>query len=281
PVIRAKPEDLAYVIYTSGSTGKPKGAMVEHIGMMNHISAKIDLLNVTPESRIVQNATQCFDISGWQMLTALFKGGTTYIYSNDLILDPVEMIRKVVEHRITILEVVPTFLAMLIESFTKDIVLKDLEYCLVTGEEVKRDLVKQWFDYFPGKRLVNAYGPTEASDDITHYVMDDVPGNSIIPIGKTVQNFNIYIVDRNFRLSPIGVNGEIVVSGVGVGRGYVNNRERTKQSFMSDPFIKERNVRLYKTGDFGRWLPDGNIEFLGRIDNQVKIRGFRIELGEI
>ncbi len=281
PGVKAQPENLAYVIYTSGSTGKPKGAMVEHIGMMNHICSKIDLLNVTSKSRIVQNATQCFDISVWQLLTALLKGGATYIYSNDLIFNPMEMSKEVIKNKITILEVVPTFLSMLIETMDKDIVLKDLEYCLVTGEEVKKDLVVKWFEYFPDKKLVNAYGPTEASDDITHYVMDRAPNNSIIPIGKPIQNMNIYIIDKNNKLCPIGVNGEIVVSGVGVGRGYVNNRERTELSFMKDPFIKDKNVRLYKTGDLARWLPDGNIEFLGRIDNQVKIRGFRIELGEI
>ncbi|MCP4179820.1 MAG: AMP-binding protein, partial [bacterium] len=276
-----RPTDLSYIIFTSGSTGVPKGAMVEHAGMLNHLLSKIDILGITEKNRIVQNASHCFDISIWQFFAALLKGGTTYIYNNDLILNPSKMIQQLMEDNITIFEVVPTFLSLLLESIDRNIRLVDLEFCLVTGEEVKKDVVEQWFDLFPGKTLVNAYGPTEASDDITHYVMDRAPEHSIVPIGKPVQNFNIYIIDKNFKLCPIGVDGELVVSGMGVGRGYVNNPERTALVFMDDPFIENETLRLYKTGDLARWRPDGNIEFLGRIDHQVKIRGFRIELGEI
>ncbi|MCP4214301.1 MAG: amino acid adenylation domain-containing protein, partial [bacterium] len=134
---------------------------------------------------------------------------------------------------------------------------------------------------YPQNKMVNAYGPTEASDDITHFVMDGPPGVERVPIGKTVQNLDIYVVNHHKQLCPVGVNGEIWVSGVGVGRGYLKDPDRTAQVFMDDPFASEPGIRLYRTGDLGRWLPDGSVDFLGRLDYQVKIRGFRIELGEI
>jgi amino acid adenylation domain-containing protein len=143
--------------------------------------------------------------------------------------------------------------------------------------------VNRWFDTYPHIKVVNAYGPTEASDDITHHVMNKPlePGIQRVPIGKPVQNFNIYIVDEHMNLCPVGVKGEICVSGVGVGRGYLKDEEKTRRVFTEDPFIERKGVRLYKTGDLGAWLPDGTIEFFGRKDDQVKISGFRIELGEI
>jgi iturin family lipopeptide synthetase B len=275
---------LAYVIYTSGSTGKPKGAMVEHKGMMNHILAKIRDLHITGESIIAQNASHTFDISVWQFFTALTRGGKTVIYPDEVIFEPDRFIHRLLEDRVTVLEVVPSYLAVMLE--TLDLHPRgfdSLAYLLVTGEEVKHHLVERWFERCPGIKMVNAYGPTEASDDITHHVMDAVPPGNSIPIGKPLQNFNIYIVDPHMKLCAPGVKGEICVSGVGVGRGYLNNPEQTAGVFMVDPFRGGRcsGFRLYKTGDMGRRLPDGSIEFFGRKDNQVKIRGFRIELGEI
>jgi amino acid adenylation domain-containing protein len=276
------PSDTCYVIYTSGSTGTPKGAMVEHQGMINHIYSKITDLGIDENSVIAQTASHCFDISVWQFLSALLTGGTTVIYSNDLVVNTQEFLTRLMDDKITILEVVPSFLEVLINYFeTENYSLDNLKYLVVTGEELKAKLVKKWFDIFPDISIVNAYGPTEASDDITHYIMDTYQELSSIPVGKPIQNTRIYIVDEYMKLCPIGVKGEIVVSGIGVGKGYVNDENRTKHVFMDDPFNEHENVRLYKTGDIGRWLPDGNIEFFGRKDYQVKIRGFRIELGEI
>jgi amino acid adenylation domain-containing protein len=275
---------LAYVIYTSGSTGKPKGAMVEHIGMMNHIQSKIDLLGITEKSVVAQNASHTFDISVWQFFVALTQGGKTVIYPDALILDPVKFIHRLNEDRVCILEVVPSYLAVMLDAEAAQDAVSltvPLEYLLVTGEEIKPHLAARWFEMYPGIPMVNAYGPTEASDDITHHVMDCAPRVERIPIGKPVRNLNIYIVDQYMKLCPIGAAGEIWVSGVGVGRGYLKDEERTALAFMDDPFADEPGVRLYKTGDLGRWLADGTIEFLGRMDYQVKIRGFRIELGEI
>ncbi|MCR8966025.1 non-ribosomal peptide synthetase [Brevibacillus laterosporus] len=279
---RINPTNLSYIIYTSGSSGKPKGAMVEHQGMVNHLYAKINDLNLSASSIIAQNASHCFDISVWQIFAALICGGTTIIYSNETVMDPEELVNRVIQDNITILEVVPSFLhAMLNYLAESKKAFSDLEFLLVTGEELKPKLVKRWFDMYKGIKLVNAYGPTEASDDITHYVMSDFPHIGKIPIGKTVQNLAIYIVDDYLKLCPIGIKGEIVVAGIGVGRGYINDEEKTKKAFTINPYAREKNERLYKTGDLGRWLPDGTIEYLGRLDYQVKIRGNRIELGEI
>ncbi|QDX92246.1 amino acid adenylation domain-containing protein [Brevibacillus laterosporus] len=279
---RSNPTNLSYIIYTSGSSGKPKGAMVEHQGMVNHLYAKINDLNLSAASIIAQNASHCFDISVWQFFAALMCGGTTIIYSNETVMNPEELVNRVIQDKVTILEVVPSFLhAMLNHLAESEKAFTDLEFLLVTGEELKPKLVKRWFDMYQGIKLVNAYGPTEASDDITHYVMSEFPHIGKIPIGKTVQNLAIYIVDDYLKLCPMGVKGEIVVSGIGVGRGYINDEEKTKKAFTINPYSREENERLYKTGDLGKWLPDGTIEYLGRLDYQVKIRGHRIELGEI
>jgi amino acid adenylation domain-containing protein len=273
---------LAYVIYTSGSTGKPKGAMVEHKGMMNHIWAKIHDLQLTAQSIVAQNAAQTFDISVWQLFSAPAVGGQTVIYPDDAVLDPGYIITRLIRDRVTILEVVPSYLAVLLDELGEQGTPPlSLHYLLVTGEEVKPALVAKWFDHYPGIKMVNAYGPTEASDDITHHIMGSAPGGERIPIGKTLYNLGIYIVDKNMKPCPVGVKGEIWVSGIGVGRGYLNDVNRTADGFMEDPFARQEGIRLYKTGDLGRRLPDGTIEFFGRKDYQVKIRGFRIELGEI
>lgn len=282
-----QPSHMAYVIFTSGSTGKPKGAMVEHLGMMNHMQAKINDLHLSLHSIIAQNAAHTFDISVWQLFTALTLGGKTVIYPNDLILEPGRFIARIIQDRVTVLEVVPSYLSTMLDILeiqgTQPL---PLDFLLVTGETVKSQSVRQWFEKYPGIKMVNAYGPTEASDDITHYIMHKEPAAQRIPIGKPIQNLNIYIVDKNLKLCPIGVKGEICVSGVGVGRGYYNDEEKTREVFLEDPFIKEvsnngKETRFYKTGDLGCWLPDGNIKFFGRKDSQVKIRGYRIELEEI
>lgn len=282
--VTLKSSHLAYVIYTSGSTGMPKGVMIEQIGMLNHMLAKVNDLLITENSLVVQNASHTFDISVWQFLVALVVGGKTIIYPEALVLDPPQFLSQLILDQVTHLEVVPSYLAVLLDEFTQQphrFTPLPIIYLLVTGEEVKPRLIDMWFSLFPHIPIVNAYGPTEASDDITHFIMERAPQTSRIPIGYTLQNFHIYIVDHYMALCPIGVTGEICVSGIGVGRGYLNNPIKTSESFTTDLFSGQPGVRLYKTGDLGRRLPDGTIEFFGRKDYQVKIRGFRIELGEI
>ncbi|WP_432401626.1 amino acid adenylation domain-containing protein [Wukongibacter sp. M2B1] len=273
---------LAYVIYTSGSTGRPKGAMIEHLGMMNHIHAEIDELKITKTSLVAQNASHCFDVSVWQFFAALTIGARIAIYPNEVVVDVRQFTDRIIEDGVTVLEVVPSVLVVMIEHMKEQGKrAKELEYLLVTGETVKPDLIEKWFEISKETKVVNAYGPAEASDDVTQHTMTEVPKGESIPIGKPIQNISIYIVDQDMKLCPVGVKGEICVSGIGVGRGYLNNPEKTKEVFLEDPFIEEKGVRLYKTGDIGRWLENGNIEFYGRKDYQVKIRGHRIELEEI
>ncbi|KIO74908.1 hypothetical protein TH53_23805 [Pedobacter lusitanus] len=274
---------LAYVIYTSGSTGKPKGAMVEHRGMINHIFCKVKDLNLSEDSIVVQSASQCFDISVWQLFSAIVAGGKTIIYDKDLILDPERFVDKTERDAVTVMQVVPSYLAVLLEVLESNhsYTYPKFKTILVIGEVIQKSLVKRWFERFSHIKFVNSYGPAEASDTITHYTMNSLPDTKTIFVGKPLYNINVYIMDNGQNLCPIGVKGEICVSGVAVGRGYLNDKEKTDAVFMKNPFISKNNSRLYKTGDIGRYLPDGNIEFFGRKDHLVKIRGYRIELGEI
>jgi amino acid adenylation domain-containing protein len=276
PSSRARPGDLAYVIFTSGSTGKPKGVMVEHTGMLNHLLAKVNDLHLSPASVVCQNASSSFDISIWQFFSALLSGGKTVIFSDRQAIDPAAWRAAIARAGVNILEVVPSYLSLLLDLAPTTL---SLQYMLVTGETLPHALVRRWFASYPRIPLVNAYGPTEAADDITHCFMTESPAMGPIPIGRPVQNMNIYILNGHLQLAPVGVTGEICVSGPGVGRGYLNDAVKTGQSFLDNPF--DPGTRLYRTGDAGRWLPDGNIEYLGRRDHQVKVRGNRIELGEI
>ncbi len=280
--IPVSPDSLAYVIYTSGSTGKPKGAMVEHAGMLNHLLAKVEELSIGPATAIAQNASHCFDISVWQFFAAPLGGGRTVIAGNDLVQDPARFLEFVEAAGIDILELVPSHLAVLLErAAAEPSLLRRLKCLLVTGETVRPSLLEAWFASFPDIPVVNAYGPTEASDDITHHRMTQAPETPSVPVGKPIRNLRIYIVDEQMNLCPAGVSGELCVSGIGVGRGYLNDEARTKAAFLEDPFHARRGERMYRTGDVGCFLPDGSILLAGRKDRQLKIRGHRIEPGEI
>ncbi|WP_406634333.1 non-ribosomal peptide synthetase [Amycolatopsis sp. WGS_07] len=271
---------LAYIYFTSGSTGEPKGAMCEHAGMLNHLYAKINDLGVTEGSVVAQVAPQCFDISLWQLVSALLVGGTTLLIEQDVILDADRFVEKLAEGRVTVAQVVPSYLEVVLSAVDKNpVALPDLRCVSVTGEALKTELAQRWFATMPDVKLVNAYGLTETSDDTNHEVMDRAPTRERVPLGPPVQNVRVYVVDEQLDPVPLGAPGEIVFSGVCVGRGYVNDPERTALAFTTDPHRPD--ARLYRSGDHGRWLPEGKLEFLGRRDSQVKIRGFRIEIGEI
>lgn len=274
--------DLCYVIYTSGSEGVPKGAMIEHIGMTNHMLAMASELNLDNQSIIAQNASHCFDISVWQFFNALIVGGQTNIYSDGIALRPKKFLKDIVSEGVNILQVVPSYLSVILDNCNViPVGLKNLKYLIVTGEIVPSQLVKKWFQILPEVRVVNAYGPAEVSDDVTLHIMDKMPNENQIPIGKPIQNLNVYIVNENMKLCKIGEKGEICVSGIGVGRGYLNDSVKTKTSFTIDIFKNIKFNRMYKTGDYGYWTKDGVLEYCGRIDNMFKIRGFRIELEEV
>ncbi|MGG1879491.1 amino acid adenylation domain-containing protein, partial [Paenibacillus cisolokensis] len=284
---KPSPAQLAYSLFTSGSTGKPKGVMIEHAGMLNHIWAERDLLGLGADMVFAQNANHCFDISVWQLTGALALGGTTAIYSNELVLEPQRFVDRMIEDGVTLLEVVPSYLTVMMDDAeTREVKHPHLRHLIITGEAVKPHLLKRWFALYPDVPVVNAYGPAEASDDISQYVISRMPdAMETVPIGRPLNNVRIYILDPQGRLCPVGHVGEICVAGLCVGRGYVNQPEKTAQVFVEDPYALAedipRNKRMYRTGDLGKWLPDGNIEYLGRMDEQVKIRGYRIELGEI
>ncbi|WTJ47677.1 amino acid adenylation domain-containing protein [Streptomyces atratus] len=280
------PEDLAYVIYTSGSTGRPKGAMVERLGMDNHLLAKVEDLELTDSDVVAQNAALTFDISVWQMLSALAVGGTTVVFDDDIALDATGLFDRCTSAGVTILEVVPSLLRAALDAW--DTLgsapgLPSLRWLVVTGEALPPDLCARWLACYPHIPLMNAYGPTECSDDVTHAVI--TPTTSITharaPIGHAIRNTQLYVVDELLEPVPVGVPGELVVGGVGVGRGYLGDPARTAATFVPDPFSGVPGARLYRTGDVVRYLPDGQLEFLGRRDHQVKIRGQRIELGEV
>ncbi|MFF3465073.1 amino acid adenylation domain-containing protein [Streptomyces sp. NPDC002619] len=269
---------LAYIYFTSGSTGEPKGAMCEHVGMLNHLFAKIDDLGITEGAVVAQTAPQCFDISLWQLVSALLVGGRTLLVEQDAIVDVERFVDTLRRGRAAVVQVVPSYLDVVVsylERHPRE--LPDLRCVSVTGEALKRELVQRWFAVRPGTRLVNAYGLTETSDDTNHEVMDTVPERVLL--GRAVNNVHVYVVDEQLSLVPLGAPGLIAFSGVCVGRGYVNDPERTREAYREDPY--RPGERLYLGGDWGRWHPDGKLEFLGRRDNQVKIRGFRIEIGEI
>jgi amino acid adenylation domain-containing protein len=281
------PQSLAYVIYTSGSTGMPKGAMIEQRGMLNHLYAKIEALTLTEKDIIAQTASQCFDISVWQFLAALLVGGQVRIYPDEVAHNPVQLLMQIEQHHVSILETVPSLLrAMLNANEIKAAngpKLTALRWLVPTGEALAVDLCRRWLSIYPHVPLLNAYGPTECSDDVTHYPIYEAPDEtrSSIPIGRAIPNMRLYVLDRRLQPLPMGASGELYVGGIGVGRGYLGDESRTKEAFIPDPFSSEVGARLYKTGDRARYLSDGNIEFQGRLDFQVKLRGFRIELGEI
>ena len=287
PVFNPSPihaEDLAYVIYTSGSTGRPKGAGVRHLGMINHLYAKINDLQMDADSVIIQNASHSFDISVWQFFSCLLTGGKVSIYSNELVRDCEQFIRQVSTDQPTILQLVPSYLTeiFLIAQENQEIVwTKHLKYLVVTGEELTKNLAREWFERYQQIPLVNAYGPTEASDDITHFIMDELPTGERVSIGSPIQNTRIYILDESNKICPVGVKGEICVTGIAVGSGYINNQEKTAQAFIKNAVEEGSVYQIYKTGDIGKFNHDGTLEFYGRKDFQTKIRGYRIELGEI
>src|SRR6185312_5357264 len=286
---------------TSGSTGKPKGVMVEQQGMLNHLYAKIEALQLSEKDRVAQTASQCFDISVWQFLAALLVGGQVQIFPDEVSHDPGQLLAQVEEQRISILETVPSLLRAMLDvletSSTSRPKLEALRWLIPTGEALPAGLCRSWLNLYPHIPLMNAYGPTECSDDVAHHLIEGALATTRIaptgqdeksmPIGRAIINTRLYVLDQGMRPVPIGVNGELYVGGMGVGRGYLADATRTAEAFVPDPFVgtrfiaSEPGMRLYRTGDMARYRADGTLEFLGRRDYQVKLRGYRIELGEI
>ncbi|WKU02941.1 amino acid adenylation domain-containing protein [Micromonospora sp. HUAS LYJ1] len=283
---RPTPDQPRYVLFTSGSTGLPKGAVVEHQGMMNHLHAKVDDLALTGADRVAQTAPLVFDISLWQMLAPLLVGAEVHVLPDDQAHDAERLLDTVVRERITVLEVVPTILRLLLDEVDRNgAAPPSLRWLLATGEELPPATARRCARSWPGVRLLNAYGPTECSDDVTHCEVGS-PGPDVahLPIGLPIANTALYVLRYDgARWSSCGQGevGELFVGGVGVGRGYLGDPERTREAFFQDPFADTATGRLYRTGDAVVVTDDGLLEYRGRVDRQVKIAGFRMELSEI
>ena len=272
PNLAIEPDNLAYVIYTSGSTGKPKGTLLPHRGLCNLFQAQQAAFNIQPQSRILQFASLSFDASVWETVMALLNGATLVYTDQENLLTGQGLHRVLKEQRISTVTLPPSVLAVMPEE-----PLPDLRTIVTAGEKCTSDLVQRWNH---GRQFVNAYGPTETTVCASMYETD--PQNPMEPpIGKPIDNFQLYVTDANLMPVPVGVPGELCIAGVGLARGYLKRPDLTAERFVANPFSAQPGARMYRSGDLVRWLPDGNIEFLGRIDHQVKLRGFRIELGEI
>jgi fengycin family lipopeptide synthetase D len=280
------PEDLAYIIYTSGSTGKPKGAMIEHHSVVNRTHWMQQQYPLAAGDVILQKTPYTFDVSVWELFWWSFAGAKVCMLVPGGEKDPAVIAAAIAQEQVTTIHFVPSMLAIFLEYCQVPANLAKvagLRKVFASGEALTPPQVKLFnrlLHQSSGAVLINLYGPTEATVDVSYFNCSPGAGLANVPIGKPIDNINLYIVDSAAnQLQPVGIPGELCISGEGVGRGYLNRPELTLEKFPPDPF--KPGQRMYRTGDRARFLPDGNIEYLGRLDHQIKIRGFRIELGEI
>ena len=275
----AAPGNLAYVIYTSGSTGWPKGVMNEHRGIVNRLLWMQEEYRLTPADRVLQKTPFSFDVSVWEFFWPLQTGASLIIAKPGGHRDSAYLSRLIIDQEITTLHFVPSMLRVFLEE-------SEVERCtsikrvICSGEALPFDLQQRFFERLDTE-LHNLYGPTEAAVDVTYWPCRADSDRSMVPIGYPVANTQIYILDPRLFPVPIGYVGELHIGGVQVARGYLNRSELSTEKFIPDPFSDDPAARLYKTGDLAKYLVDGSIEYMGRIDFQVKMRGLRVELGEI
>ena len=279
------PDRVAYVIFTSGSTGTPKGAMVHPQGMVNNMLCEAEALQIDGPVLSALTAPLTFDISVWQMLTPLLFGGTVRPVAAPVTRDPVALFEVASTERWDMLQVVPSLLEAALDEWDAGVPVPDLALRRlgVTGEALPPTVAARWLLRFPVIPLVNCYGPTECSDDVTHaeIARPDALAGARAPIGRSTRGSRLYVLDESLRPAPAGTPGELYVGGIVVGRGYLGDPARTASTFVADPFSEVPGTRMYRTGDVVRQRSDALLEFCGRQDHQVKIRGRRIELGEI
>ncbi|MGM0713544.1 amino acid adenylation domain-containing protein [Brevibacillus parabrevis] len=288
---RSTPADLAYIMYTSGSTGQPKGVMIEHRSVVNRIAWMHKQFPITADDCVLQKTPFTFDVSVWELFGWYFHGARVCFLAPGMEKDPEVILATLARERITLMHFVPSMLSSFLSYIEPRIEqeterLSSLRFLFASGEALLPSTVNTFNRMIHarnGARLINLYGPTETTVEVSWFDCSADygvrPAQTIIPVGKPIDNIRLYVVDQKDGLQPIGVAGELMISGIGVGRGYLNQPEITAQKFVDDPWSPGN--RMYRSGDLVRWMPDGNIEYLGRMDEQVKIRGVRIELGEI
>ncbi|WP_027255435.1 non-ribosomal peptide synthetase [Planktothrix agardhii] len=286
PIVEVDQHNLAYIIYTSGSTGKPKGVMIEHRSIVNYILTAIREYNFTSDDQILQFSSICFDASVEEIFCGLLSGATLVLRTEDMLRSSEDFWQCCQKWQLTVLGFPTAYWHQLASELTPTAlqIITNIKLIMVGGEAIQQSKVKQWHTITANNsslpKLFNRYGPTEGTIVTTLYEFTS-PSATNVPIGRSISNIQVYILDAFLQPVPVGVAGELHIGGAGLARGYLNRPELTQEKFIPDPFSNYSDSRLYKTGDLARYLPDGNIEYLGRIDNQVKIRGFRIELGEI
>lgn len=277
-------ENLAYVIYTSGSTGKPKGVAIEHQQLLNYLDGILERLNLPAGASFATVSTIAADLGNTAIFPALCTGGCLHIVSKQCASDPEALATYFNHHPIDCLKIVPSHLEALLTSFQFTSILPRKKLIL-GGEAAPWKLIKKIQQLAPECTIINHYGPTEATVGVLTYTLgkdSDHRQSATVPLGRPIANTQIYLLDKHLQPVPIGVKGELYIGGASVARGYLHRPELTREKFLPNPFTNNPKLnRLYKTGDLARYLPDGNIEFLGRADNQVKVRGYRIELEEI
>jgi amino acid adenylation domain-containing protein len=281
PASNPSMESLAYVIYTSGSTGKPKGVMIEHRALANFAAGASDEYAIKPEDRVLQFASLCFDASAEEIYCTLSRGATLVLRTDAMLTSPKQFLQTSEALGITVLDLPTGYWHHLAVAMSADELgtPRSLRLVIMGGEQAQSDHVARWVTQTNGKvRLLNTYGPTEATVVTTTSDLSAYQAGERIAIGRPLPGASVYVLDEALQPVPVGLSGELHIGGASVARGYLNQPELTAKKFVANPL---GDGRLYRSGDVVRFLPDGNLEFLGRVDNQVKIRGFRIELEEI
>jgi amino acid adenylation domain-containing protein len=281
PVSTSTADNLAYVIYTSGSTGTPKGVLGTHRGTVNGLHWLWKTYPFEADEVCCQKTAISFVDSVWEIFAPLLKGIPTVIITDSIVKDPQLFLETLGNHNVTRVVLVPSLLRVLLDTYghlTKN--LSKLKFWITSGEALSLDLARTFQEFMPSAKLINLYGSSEVSANVTYYDTRLLPEKSTsVPIGRPIDNTQTYVLDRHLQLTPVGVVGELYIGGDGLAKGYLNRPELTQERFIDNPFVP--GTKLYKTGDLVRYRNNGNLEYLGRHDDQIKIRGFRIELGEI
>ncbi len=274
--------NIAYIIYTSGSTGRPKGVMIEHFAVVNRLNWMQKEYPINESDTILQKTPYTFDVSVWELFWWFFVGAKLALLVPQGEKNPEAIISAIIKYRITTMHFVPSMLNSFIEYLNAKsswYLLASINRVFSSGEALSVETVNEFYKNTENMDLINLYGPTEATVDVSYFKCMNTKSTRSIPIGKPIDNIQLYILDSHLNMQPIGVAGELYIAGDGLARGYINNQELTQKAFIPNPFSKGK--RMYKTGDLARWYAQGDIEYIGRIDHQIKIRGNRVELNEI